>query len=188
MFKNYQKLRSLLLPAEKQRLLFFTILLTLMSLVEIITLLISFSILSILFGNTSVMPDNVTLEVFAQIETKNLVFILLGVATVKIASIAPIHMFEARLKTQISTRLSTKLYEHYLNLPYIDFISSEKAALARNIQDVYLVVERSIFPAFAFISESLFLFGLIIILFATAPTYSLAGSSLSLWLALGFRK
>lgn len=175
MFKNYQKLRSLLMPAEKQKLLFFTILLTLMSLVEIITLLISFSILTVLFGSSSVIPDKATLEVFAQIETKKLVLILLGVATLKIVSITPIHIFEARLKTQISTRLSTKLYEHYFNLPYIDFISSEKAALARNVQDVYLVVERSIIPVIAFISEALFLFGLIIILFATAPTYSLAG-------------
>ena len=175
MFKNYQKLRSLLLPAEKQKLLFFTILLTLMSLVEIITLLISFSILTVLFGSSSVMPDKLTLEVFAQIETRKLVLILLGVATLKIVSITPIHIFEARLKTQISTRLSTKLYEHYFNLPYIDFISSEKAALARNVQDVYLVVERSIIPVLAFTSEALFLFGLIIILFATAPTYSLLG-------------
>lgn len=175
MFKNYQRLRSLLLPVEKQKLLFFTILLTLMSLVEIITLLISFSILTILFGSSSVIPDKATLGVFAQIETKNLVLILLGVATLKLASITPIHIFEARLKTQISTRLSTKLYEQYFNLPYLDFISSEKAVLARNVQDVYLVVERSIFPVSAFISEALFLFGLIIILSATAPIYSLAG-------------
>ena len=175
MFKNYQKLRSLLLREEKQKLLFFTVLLTLMSLIEIITLLISFSILTILFDKSSVIPNKVPLEVFAQIETKNLVLILLGVATLKIMSITPIHIFEARLKTQISTRLSTKLYDYYLNLPYIDFISSERAALARNVQDVYLVVERSIFPALALISESLFLFGLVIILFATAPTYSLVG-------------
>ena len=175
MFKNYQKLRSLLLREEKQKLLSFTVLLTLMSLIEIITLLISFSILTILFGKSSVIPDKVPLEVFAQIETRNLVLILLGVATLKITSITPIHIFEARLKTQISTRLSTKLYDYYLNLPYIDFISLERAALARNVQDVYLVVERSIFPALALISESLFLFGLVIILFATAPTYSLVG-------------
>lgn len=175
MFKNYQKLRSLLLPEEKQRLLFFTLLLILMSLIEIITLLISFSILTLLFGNTSLAPNRIALEVFAPIETKNLVLILLGVATLKIISVTPIHIFEARLKTQISTRLSTKLYEYYLNLPYIDFISSERAALARSVQDVSLVVERSIFTVLALISESLFLFGLIVVLLLTAPIYSLAG-------------
>jgi len=112
MFKNYQRLRSLLLREEKQKLLLFAILLTLTSLIEIITLLISFSVLTILFGSSSVIPDKATLEVFAQIETQNLVLILLGVATLKLTSITPIHIFEARLKTQISTRLSTKLYGH----------------------------------------------------------------------------
>ena len=175
MLKYFQKLRSILLPKEKRRLLIFTALLIFTSFVEVITLLVSFSVLSILFGNTSGVSTIATLDVLSQMNTKSLILILLSFATLKIMSIVPIYFFEAKLKTQISTRLSTRLYNYYLNLPYMDFISSEKAALARNVQDVYLVVHNSVFPLMAFVSESIFLIGLVIILFLTAPTYSLVG-------------
>lgn len=175
MLKYFQKLRSILLPKEKKRLLIFTALLTFTSFVEVVTLLVSFSVLSILFGNTSNVATIATLDVVAQMNTKSLILTLLSFATLKIVSIIPIYFYEARLKEQISTRLSTRLYNYYLNLPYMDFISSEKAALARNVQDVYLVVQNSVFPLIAFVSESIFLTGLVIILFLTAPTYSLVG-------------
>jgi len=175
MIKTFLKLKSILLREEKRKLLFFSFFITLLSLLEIVTLIISFSVLSILFSDRSDTPATVTFEVFSRLGTTDLVLILLGVTTLKFVSSFPIHFYEAKLKTQISTRLSTKLFTYYLHFPYIDFISSEKAALLRNIQDTHYVVVRSILTPLMFMAESLLLIGFIVLLFITTPTYSLAG-------------
>ena len=183
-----QRLRHLLSRREKIRLLVLTILKTSSALVEIATLYITFLILPTLFATKIDQTNNFTLQFFEKKNTNFLIGALLASAALKIATLTITLYFERQLREKISLKLSQNLYKLCLTVPYEDFIAKDSAYLLRNIQDAYLVVERSIFSRLNLVAESTFFFGLMALITISLPIQFSIGSVFALSIGFVFLK
>jgi ABC-type multidrug transport system fused ATPase/permease subunit len=144
---------------------------------ELVALGLFVPIIGVLTNGESLEDVRARFEILQDLSDNSVLLVILaiiaGVYLVKNVYAVGAMWFQRTVVAQISTRLSTTLFQTYVCQPYEFHLKSNSSVLIRNMQNAATLVSSGIDPLIGLISDSLITAGIVILLIVVAPVPSL---------------
>lgn len=169
---------ALLDPGVRSRWVMLVLLAVSVSVVEALSAILLFSLLSMVIGTSQVVKLPVLGSLFPGLERDNVIVLLSAVLAVVFLVRGTLYLlqslFQNRTAHAAGVQLSNRLVRGYLSMPYEFHLQRNSAELVRNSYNAtYELVVQGFIPAVTMVSESLLVLGITTVLLIKAPAVTL---------------